>query len=156
MDDADTDPGLLIARIVLDDLQFAFTIIFLIDLIIRFLVSPSYIRFLKRPLNILDILVTLGGIIYYIIKALDRAILNVFKVLRIILVLKLFRFSRSLKILAYILRACSRELLVLLIYVSLGCVMFSSFVFLAEQLTDKNTEFISIPFTFWFLIFYLL
>ena len=149
MDDADTDPGLLIARIVLDDLQFAFTIIFLIDLIIRFLVSPSYIRFLKRPLNILDILVTLGGIIYYIIKALDRAILNVFKVLRIILVLKLFRFSRSLKILAYILRACSRELLVLLIYVSLGCVMFSSFVFLAEQLTDKNTEFISIPFTFW-------
>ncbi len=149
MNDADTDPGLLIARIVLDDLQFAFTIIFLIDLIIRFLVSPSYIRFLKRPLNILDILVTFGGIIYYIIKALDRAILNVFKVLRIVLVLKMFRFSRSLKILAYILRACSRELLVLLIYVSLGCVMFSSFVFLAEQLTDKNTEFISIPFTFW-------
>jgi potassium voltage-gated channel subfamily G protein 3 len=149
VNDADTDPGLLIARIVLDDLQFAFTIIFLIDLIIRFLVSPSYIRFLKRPLNILDILVTFGGIIYYIIKALDRAILNVFKVLRIVLVLKMFRFSRSLKILAYILRACSRELLVLLIYVSLGCVMFSSFVFLAEQLTDKNTEFISIPFTFW-------
>ena len=149
MNDADTDPGLLIARIVLDDLQFAFTIIFLIDLIIRFLVSPSYIRFLKRPLNILDILVTFGGIIYYIIKALDRAILNVFKVLRIVLVLKMFRFSRSLKILAYILRACSRELLVLLIYVSLGCVMFSSFVFLAEQLTDKETEFISIPFTFW-------
>jgi hypothetical protein len=126
-----------------------FTIIFFIDLAIRFFVSPNYIRFLKSPLNILDILVTLGGIIYYIIKSLDRTILNVFKVLRIVLVIKLFRYSRSLKILAYILRACSRELLVLFIYVSLGCVLFSSFVFLAEQLSDKDTEFISIPFTFW-------
>ncbi len=107
---------------------------------------------MKSPLNILDILVTLSGIVYYIIKALDRAVLNVFKILRIVLVLKLFRYSRSLKILAYILKACSRELFVLLVYVALGCVLFSSFVFLAEQSTDKNTEFISIPFTFWYAI----
>jgi hypothetical protein len=141
--------GAFLARKILDDFQLGFTIIFLLDIIIRLFVAPSFSKFFKNILNLLDIVVSVLGLLYYIVPSINKYILNAFKILRIVLIIKLFRFSRNLRILAYIVKACKKELFILLIYVSLSTIIFSSFVYLVEGFSDDNSEFTSIPFTFW-------
>jgi hypothetical protein len=79
-----------------------------------------------------------------------KNIINVFKVLRVVLVVKLLRYSKSLQLLLRVIRNSSKELFVLLVYVIMGMVLFSSFIYIAEQAYDKDTIFTSIPYTFWY------
>jgi hypothetical protein len=137
---------------IFDKIQLGCTLWFIIELIIRFFCSPNYLKFIKSPLNILDCLVTIVSLCYYFINNIDKSILNVIKTFRIVLIIKLFRFSRSLKILLYVLKKSFKIITALLIYIFVMVIAFSSFVYLAEQTMDKNTLFVSIPDSFWWSI----
>lgn len=135
--------------IIFDRIQFGCTIWFILEISLRFISSPNFLDFIKSPLNIIDILLNIIDLIYYLIYGIDKSILNVVKIIRIFLVFKLFRFSKSLRILIYVLRKSYKELYMLIIYVMIMVIVFSSFMFLAEQIEDKNTRFTSIPASFW-------
>lgn len=131
----------------------------------RFLCSPNKIEFWKDVMNMIDIV----AIIPYFIslgteadtvdaedpdsngKGMSLAILRVIRLVRVFRILKLSRHSKGLQILGQTLKASMRELGLLIFFLLIGVVLFSSAVYFAD-LDAKNTEFRSIPDAFWWAV----
>lgn len=140
------------------------TVWFILDLVIRFLVSPVKNRFLLNVMNIIDVLSILP---YFIDLALNSpqtqtigepskvmllTILRILRVIKIFRVFKLGRYSNGLQTLAMTLKAARYEVGLMLIVVSIGVVVFSAAVYYAEMGTGNQTDFSSIPGGFWWAI----
>ena len=123
---------------------------FTFEFIIRLCTSPSKIDFLKRFLNIMDIVSILP---FYITSALNRHQglgLENFRVIRLVRVFRIFKLSRhskGLQILGETLRASMRELGLMIFFLAIGVILFSSAVYYLE-----DTNFSSIPDAFWWAI----
>jgi hypothetical protein len=72
----------------------------------------------------------------------------VIRLVRVFRILKLSRHNKGLKILGKTLRASIRELALLIFFLVIGIIVFSSAVYFAD-LEDKNSDFSSIPEAFW-------
>jgi len=72
---------------------------------------------------------------------------QILSIMRIMLLFKVSRYSESLHSFAKTITSSFRELMTLLVYLSIGVIFFSSVVFYCEK--DDNPEFSSIPATFW-------
>ena len=131
---------------------------FTIELTVRFISCPLKLTFLKSIMNVIDIVaiipyfITLGTIIADEQKksnqATSLAILRVIRLVRVFRILKLSRHSKGLQILGQTLRASMRELALLIFFLVIGVILFSSAVYFAE-VTEKDTYFKSIPDAFW-------
>ena len=130
----------------------------------RFLCSPNKFEFWKDVMNMIDIV----AIIPYFIslgtevkdeteeeeqggKGMSLAILRVIRLVRVFRILKLSRHSKGLQILGQTLKASMRELGLLIFFLLIGVVLFSSAVYFAD-LDDPKTEFRSIPDAFWWAV----
>jgi potassium voltage-gated channel Shaw-related subfamily C protein 1 len=138
----------------LDFVQLACSLWFLIEILIRFFSSPNHIKFIKSPFNIFDFVITIVSFSYYFVtdnqnSASVRSFSNVFKVLRVILLLRIFRNSSSLQLLGYVLRKSFKLIIVLLIYILVLAVIFSTFVYLVEQTDVENASITTIPDAMW-------
>lgn len=131
---------------------------FTFEFIVRFASCPLKLIFLKSIMNVIDIVaiipyfITLGTIFADEQKksnqAMSLAILRVIRLVRVFRIFKLSRHSKGLQILGQTLRASMRELGLLIFFLFIGVILFSSAVYFAE-VTEQDTYFKSIPDAFW-------
>ncbi|XP_031767209.2 potassium voltage-gated channel protein Shaker isoform X2 [Galleria mellonella] len=162
-----TDPFFLIETLCI--------IWFTFELIVRFLACPNKFNFFRDVMNIIDII----AIIPYFItlatvvaeeedtlnlprapvspqdkstnQAMSLAILRVIRLVRVFRIFKLSRHSKGLQILGRTLKASMRELGLLIFFLFIGVVVFSSAVFFADK-DCPDTNFSSIPDAFWWAV----
>uniref|UniRef100_A0A8D0FSZ0 BTB domain-containing protein n=1 Tax=Strix occidentalis caurina TaxID=311401 RepID=A0A8D0FSZ0_STROC len=134
---------------------------FSLELLVRLLASPSKAAFFRNAMNLID----LAAIAPYFVAlgtelarqrgigqpAMSLAILRVIRLVRVFRVFKLSRHSTGLQILGQTLRASMRELGLLIFFLLIGVVLFSSAVYFAEA-EDAATSFTSIPQAFWWAV----
>lgn len=123
---------------------------FTFEFIVRFSSSPNKIQFLKGLLNIIDIVSILP---FYITSALDIhnglgfENFRVIRLVRVFRIFKLSRHSKGLQILGQTLKASMRELGLMIFFLAIGVILFSSAVYYLEA-----DNFSSIPDAFWWAI----
>ncbi|XP_063303875.1 shaker-related potassium channel tsha2-like [Pelobates fuscus] len=135
---------------------------FSFELLVRFLACPSKPAFFKNMMNVIDIV----AIIPYFItlgtelaeqqgnngqQAMSLAILRVIRLVRVFRIFKLSRHSKGLQILGKTLQASMRELGLLIFFLFIGVILFSSAVYFAET-DDPESLFTSIPDAFWWAV----
>ncbi|XP_062462395.1 potassium voltage-gated channel subfamily A member 7 [Pezoporus occidentalis] len=134
---------------------------FSLELLVRLVASPSKAAFFRNAMNLIDLvaiapyfvalgteLARRGGLGQ---PAMSLAILRVIRLVRVFRVFKLSRHSTGLQILGQTLRASMRELGLLIFFLLIGVVLFSSAVYFAEA-EDAATAFTSIPQAFWWAV----
>uniref|UniRef100_A0A8C6TYN2 Potassium voltage-gated channel, subfamily G, member 3 n=1 Tax=Neogobius melanostomus TaxID=47308 RepID=A0A8C6TYN2_9GOBI len=137
---------------------------FTAECIIRFLVARSKLDFLRRPLNIIDVIAITP---YYVTMALAGAgmpgaglgaagiILRVLRMLRVFWLMKLARHFMGLQTLGLTLRRCYREMVMLMVFVFVAMAIYSALAQLLEHGLDTsspNSDFASIPAASWWVI----
>lgn len=134
---------------------------FSFEMFVRFISCPSKSAFYKDIMNTIDII----AIVPYFItlglelaehqggaqQAASLAVLRVLRLLRVFRIFKLSRHSKGLQILGRTLHASMRELGLLIFFLIIGVVLFSSAVFFAE-VDDPESGFTSIPESFWWAV----
>ncbi|KAJ7344529.1 hypothetical protein JRQ81_000479 [Phrynocephalus forsythii] len=135
---------------------------FSFEFLVRFFACPSKAAFFKNIMNIIDIVSILP---YFITlgtdlaqqqgsngqQAMSFAILRIIRLVRVFRIFKLSRHSKGLQILGHTLRASMRELGLLIFFLFIGVILFSSAVYFAEA-DEAATHFQSIPDAFWWAV----
>lgn len=135
-------------------LESACIVWFTFEYIMRLISSPQKLVFIRSFLNLIDIVAIMP---YYITlpmqdtKASSLGVLRVIRLVRVFRIFKLSRHSRGLQILGHTLRASLRELGLLIFFLLIGVILFSSAVYYAEG-GEKGTHFKSIPDAFWWAV----
>ncbi|MBN3284794.1 KCNA5 protein, partial [Polyodon spathula] len=135
---------------------------FTFELTVRFFACPSKSAFSKNMMNVIDIM----AIIPYFItlgtelaeqqgnngqQTLSLSILRVIRLVRVFRIFKLSRHSKGLQILGQTLKASMRELGLLIFFLFIGVILFSSAVYFAEA-DEPESHFSSIPDAFWWAV----
>uniref|UniRef100_A0A8C8S466 Potassium voltage-gated channel subfamily A member 5 n=1 Tax=Pelusios castaneus TaxID=367368 RepID=A0A8C8S466_9SAUR len=144
---------------------------FTFELLVRFFACPSKPEFSRNIMNIIDIVaiipyfITLGTELAHEQQqpgatssnnggqqqAMSLAILRVIRLVRVFRIFKLSRHSKGLQILGQTLKASMRELGLLIFFLFIGVILFSSAVYFAEA-DDPDSHFSSIPDAFWWAV----
>lgn len=134
---------------------------FTTELLIRFASCPNHLAFFKNIMNVIDVFaiapyfITLGTVIAdegrSNNQAMSLAILRVIRLVRVFRIFKLSRHSKGLQILGQTIRASMRELGLLIFFLFICVVLFSSAVYFAEA-DDPASHFTSIPDAFWWAV----
>lgn len=148
-----TDPFFLLETLCIAWFSF--------EMLVRFVSCPSKSSFYKDIMNTIDIIaivpyfITLGlELAEHQASSQQAASLTVLRVLRLVRVFRIFKLSRhskGLQILGRTLHASMRELALLIFFLVIGVVLFSSAVFFAE-VDDPESGFTSIPESFWWAV----
>ena len=125
---------------------------FTLEYLLRFFSAPNKRKFLKAPLNVMDVITVLPSVIsLFLVKIIfDREtfISYICRPMRFLLILKLVRHSSGLQNLGFTLRNSYKELGLLMLFLLIGVVSFSSLEYFAEK-DELETKYISIAETFW-------
>ncbi|XP_070208625.1 potassium voltage-gated channel protein Shaw-like isoform X6 [Littorina saxatilis] len=128
---------------------------FTFEIIIRFVVAPSKLEFMKAPVNIIDVVATLSFYLDFMLTKLKREsdMLEFFSIIRIMRLCKLTRHSAGLKILIHTFKASAKELILLIFFLVLGIVIFAALIYYAERIQyNPDNDFESIPKGLWWAI----
>ncbi|XP_040047863.2 potassium voltage-gated channel subfamily A member 7 [Gasterosteus aculeatus] len=133
---------------------------FSFELIVRLICAPSKVHFFKDVMNTIDFF----AIIPYFVTlgtemakdkgappSVSLALIRVIRLVRVFRIFKLSRHSKGLQILGQTLKASLRELALLIFFLFIGVILFSSAAYFAE-VDSKDTAFTSIPGAFWWAV----
>uniref|UniRef100_A0A914L957 BTB domain-containing protein n=1 Tax=Meloidogyne incognita TaxID=6306 RepID=A0A914L957_MELIC len=140
-------------------IEFCCCLWFSIELVIRFIVAPSRTDFMKSFLNVLDFVAVAPFFINLILHDAENknssstsfAVLRIVRLVRVFRIFKLSRHFTGLQVLGKTFRASIQEFFLLIFFMGIALVLFSSGVYFAEQ-GEPGTKFTSIPATFWFVL----
>ena len=136
---------------------------FTLEYILRFTGAPRKCAFIKDFMNIVDLLAILPFFITVIVLEATpegedqeeiqniRQTISVFRIMRVLRIFKLARHSTGLKSIAYTLTNSYKELGLLVLFMSLGVLVFASLIYFAEK-DEEDTSFTSIPISFWWAV----
>ena len=145
----------ILAFEIIDMIAYAF---FTIELILRIIFCPDKCAFFKNSLNIIDIIALIPYYVELIVHSLYKeekykeSFLDALYILRIVRIFRIFRMVRhyrGLRVLAYTLKASAREIMLMVIFLSLGMLIFSSLIYYTKGPDDVFT---SIPHAFWWAV----
>eukprot|EP00794_Sanderia_malayensis_P018278 gene18278-20101_t len=126
---------------------------FTFEYVMRFLAAPKKCLFVRSFLNLIDVVAILPFYITLPMESNNVSSLGVLRVIRLVRVFRIFklsRHSRGLQILGHTLRASLRELGLLIFFLLIGVILFSSAVYYAEG--GETNTFRSIPDAFWWAV----
>uniref|UniRef100_A0A672ZGK0 Potassium voltage-gated channel subfamily A member 10 n=1 Tax=Sphaeramia orbicularis TaxID=375764 RepID=A0A672ZGK0_9TELE len=138
-----TDPFFIVETICI--------IWFCFEVGVRFVVCPSKSDFFNNIMNIIDILATTPDDDSNSSQNMSLAILRIIRLVRVFRIFKLSRHSKGLQILGQTLKASMRELGLLIFFLFIGVILFSSAIYFAE-VDEPQTQFVSIPDGFWWAV----
>ncbi|MCI4375334.1 hypothetical protein PGIGA_G00108340 [Pangasianodon gigas] len=149
-----TDPFFVIETICI--------IWFCFELGVRFVVCPSKSEFFSNIMNVIDIVSIMPYFITVVTELMathdsaanqnmSLATLRVIRLVRVFRIFKLSRHSKGLQILGQTLKASMRELGLLIFFLFIGVILFSSAIYFAE-VDEPETQFVSIPEGFWWAV----
>ena len=130
---------------------------FTLEYLLHLYATPNKKKFFKNGLNIIDLLSILPYFISIALQSFNknltqlnsaRRLIALLRILRIVRLLKLARHSKGLRLLGITLKKSYKELGMLLFFVLISVIIFSSLVYFAEN-EELNTQFSSIPASFW-------
>ncbi|KAK9534621.1 hypothetical protein VZT92_007054 [Zoarces viviparus] len=133
---------------------------FSFELIVRLVCAPNKVHFFKDVMNTIDFFaiipyfVTLGTELAKDKDAhpsVSLALIRVIRLVRVFRIFKLSRHSKGLQILGQTLKASLRELALLIFFLFIGVILFSSAAYFAE-VDSTDTAFTSIPGAFWWAV----
>uniref|UniRef100_A0A4W4FZG1 BTB domain-containing protein n=1 Tax=Electrophorus electricus TaxID=8005 RepID=A0A4W4FZG1_ELEEL len=137
---------------------------FCFELGVRFIVCPSKSEFFSNFMNMIDFISIMPYFITVITdlmvsqeedsvanQNLSLGTLRVIRLVRVFRIFKLSRHSKGLQILGQTLKASMRELGLLVFFLFIGVILFSSAVYFAE-VDEPETQFVSIPEGFWWAV----
>jgi potassium voltage-gated channel Shaker-related subfamily A protein 1 len=132
------------------------------ELLVRFAAAPDHVAFFLNAMNIIDLLAIAP---YFITlatifadegrsnnQAMSLAVLRVIRLVRVFRIFKLSRHSKGLQILGQTIRASMRELGLLIFFLFICVILFSSAVYFAEADPSHESQFRSIPDAFWWAV----
>ncbi|XP_004071075.1 potassium voltage-gated channel subfamily G member 1 [Oryzias latipes] len=137
---------------------------FSLEFTLRFIQDRSKLAFLRKPLNLIDVVAILP---YYITLLVDNTskevstntyldkvglVLRVLRALRILYVMRLARHSLGLQTLGLTARRCTREFGLLLLFLCVAIALYSPLLYLIENEVAGTQEFTSIPATYWWAV----
>ncbi|XP_041954813.1 potassium voltage-gated channel subfamily G member 1 [Alosa sapidissima] len=141
---------------------------FSLEFTLRFIQDRSKLAFLRRPLNLIDVVAILPYYITLLVDVtspgerklgsgssyLDKVglVLRVLRALRILYVMRLARHSLGLQTLGLTARRCTREFGLLLLFLCVAIALFSPLLYLIENEMATAQEFSSIPATYWWAV----
>lgn len=135
---------------------------FSFEISVRFIVCPSKSKFFSNIMNVIDVvsimpyfitlitdlLVTHGSAVN---QNMSLAILRLIRLVRVFRIFKLSRHSKGLQILGQTLKASMKELGLLIFFLFIGVILFSSAIYFTE-VDEPETQFGSIPEGFWWAV----
>ncbi|KAJ1351046.1 PAK- kinase Shk1 [Parelaphostrongylus tenuis] len=131
---------------------------FTMELTLRFISCPSKVTFLTSFLNIIDFIAIAPFFVNLIwadasksSSSMSFTVLRVLRLVRVFRIFKLSRHSAGLQILGKTFRASVQEFCLLVFFMAIALVLFSSGMYFAEQ-GETNSKFSSIPASFWFVL----
>ena len=111
-------------------------IAFTIEYLCRFACAPDRSQFVKGGLNVIDLVAILPFYVEHMLSGTEVAGLGVFRIVRLARVFRLFklgRYSDGLKTFATTMRQSTRPLAMLLFFMVIAIVLFSSAIYYAER-----------------------
>lgn len=147
------------SHIVLHYLDFIFIAYFILELILRFIVSYKRGQFFKKAINVMELVCIIAHVIslvehtfsvdsnksHHIDKAEPvLALLKSLRIMRIFRIFRLFHHMTGFKVLIYTIMVSFYELLLILAFLFAGVLIFASIIHYVEEET-----FASIPYSIW-------
>ncbi|CAK9044169.1 unnamed protein product [Durusdinium trenchii] len=118
-----------------------FTIVFMVEYMTRLLVCDvsgvSAWAFIRTPMNIVDVVAVLPFFVILALSNVGKAIgfIRAVRLVRLFRIFKLGRYSTGLKMMMVALGNSGQALSVLVFFLGIGCVLFSSMVYHLEKLS---------------------
>lgn len=131
---------------------------FTVEFVLRLYATGKRVTFMMNILNLIDLVAILPFYIKLLPIDSSSDNLTVLRVIRLVKVFRIFRFGRystGLRLLLFTLQQSRGELSIMLMFLTMGVVLFGSALFFAEgaeECLDPNACFESIPHSMWWAI----
>ena len=146
------NPSLLSLKNGLSTFDVALNLFFLLELIVRFLVSPEKLRFFLLCVNVIDLISILPFLILEFLDVIANSSIAFLHTIRVLRLLRVGRQSKRLQIAFRILSGCIVDVATMMLAVAISSLGYASILFYVEQTKSSDTQFNSIPNSLWWAV----